>query len=632
MVAPNEQRRLAAILAADMVGYSRLMEADERDTIARQKTYHTEIIDPKIAEHRGRTVKTTGDGMIVEFASVVDAVECAIAIQQAIKARDKTVPEDRRIQYRIGINLGDVTDQNGDLLGAGVNVAARLEGLAEPGGICVSRAARDQIRDLLDVALDDMGEVEVKNIKRPVRVFRVLQDGETPKAPRRSLVGNRKWTLLAVLAVLAIAVAGFGAWRLLPTYTLVSDEKPPGIGNPRLSIAVLPFTNLSGDNDQNYFADALTEDLTADLSRISGSFVISRSTAATYRGQNVDSKRVADELNVRYLLEGTIRKARSEVRVSVRLTDGETGQQVWSERYEKDAGDMYDFQNEVTGQIARTLNLELKDALSRQAARANIGNFEAGDFALRAWADLWTKPQSPVTNMAALEHVARALEIDPDNAEALGVAAYAYARAATYRWGMSKEEALRKGIAAGEKSVVLDSKNADAVYSLGFLYYAAGDTRKSHELMRQCIDLNRNHAPAYFFTGVNLIRLGRPRDAIQWVERALALSPRDPLRSVWYSMIARAQILIGDDALAIDTALKGVAANPKHSNNYAVLASAYAHLGDMNKAGAALQDFKRRRPAITLSSYRHQVASDDPIALETYERLLTGLRKAGLKN
>jgi tetratricopeptide (TPR) repeat protein len=293
---------------------------------------------------------------------------------------------------------------------------------------------------------------------------------------------------------------------------------------------------------------------------------------------------------------------------------------------------MYVFQNEITGQIARTLNLELKDALSRQAARATTGNLEASDFALRAWADLWTRPQSPVTNEAALAHVARALAIDPDNAEALGVAAYAYARAATYRWGMSKEEALRKGIAAGEKSIALDSKNADAVYSLGFLYYAAEETQKSQELMRQCIDLNRNHAPAYFFSGINLIRMGRPRDAIHWVERAFALSPRDPLRSVWFGTIARAQILIGDDALAIDTALKGVAANPKHSHNYAVLASAYAHLGDINKANAALQDFKRRRPKITLSSYRRQVDSDNPVALETYERLLSGLRKAGLKN
>ncbi len=632
MVAQNEQRRLAAILAADMVGYSRLMEVDERDTIARQKKYHTELINPKIAEHHGRIVKTTGDGMIVEFASVVDAVECAIAIQQEMMAREDAVLEDRRIQYRIGINLGDVTDQNGDLLGAGVNVAARLEGLAEPGGICVSRAARDQIRDLLNITLDDMGEVEVKNIKRPVRVFRVLKDGERPNAPRRSRISNRKPALIAALVVLAVAVAGLGAWTILPTYTLVSNEKPPSIGNPRLSIAVLPFTNLSGEKDQDYFADALTEDLTADLSRISGSFVISRSTAATYRGQNVDSKRVADELKVRYLLEGTIRKARSEVLVNVRLTDGNTGQQVWSERYEKAAGDMYAFQNEVTGQIARALNLELKDALSRQATRANAGNLEASDFALRAWADLWTRPQSPVTNKSALAHVARALAIDPDNAEALGVAAYAYARAATYKWGMSKEEALRKGIAAGEKSIALDSKNADAVYSLGFLYYAAGDTRKSQELMRQCIDLNRNHAPAYFFSGLNLIRLGRPHDAIHWVERALALSPRDPLRSVWYGTIARAQTLIGDDRLAIDTALKGVAANPKHSHNYAVLASAYAHLGDMNKANAALQDFKRRRPAISLSGYRRQLAADDPVALKTYERLLNGLRKAGLKN
>jgi adenylate cyclase len=632
MVEQNEQRRLAAILAADMVGYSRLVETDERGTIARQLAHRNELIDPKITEHHGRIVKTTGDGIIVEFASVVDAVECAVVIQREMAVREDDVTDDRRIQYRIGVNLGDVIDQDSDLLGAGVNVAARLEGLAAPGGICISRAARDQVRDLMDILLEDMGEVEVKNIKRPVRVFRVLQDGEKPKAQHFLHNSGRKKALIAVLVVLTVVFAGFGAWITLPSYRLISDEKPPSHSNPQLSIAVLPFTNMSGEKDQDYIADALTEDLTADLSRISGSFVISRSTAATYRGRNIDSKRVADELKIRYLLEGTVRKSRSEVRVNVRLIDGKTGQQVWSERYEKTADDMYAFQNEVTGQIARALNLELKDALSRQAARNNTGNLEASDFTLRAWADLWTKPQSPGTNKSALAHVARALAIDPDNAEALGVAAYAYARAATYGWGMSRAEAIQKGVSAGEKSIALDSKNADAVYSLGFLYYLAGDTQKSLELMRQCIDLNRNHAPAYFFSGINLIRLGRPGDAILWVERAFALSPRDPLRSVWYGTIARAQILIGDDALAIETAQKGVAANPKHSQNYAALASAYALLGKMKKANAALQDFQRVRPGITLSGYRRQVASDDPVALKTYERLLSGLSKAGLNN
>lgn len=433
-----------------------------------------------------------------------------------------------------------------------------------------------------------------------------------------------------VLVVLALVIVAFGGWFAVSGYVSGAAEKPPPINSPRLSIAVLPFANLGGDDDQIYFADALTEDLTTDLSRISGSFVISRSTSATYGGRDVDARDVARDLNVRYLLQGTVRKAGDVVRVGVHLTDGETGRQVWSERYERTVGDMYAFQNEVTGQIARTLNLEMKDAESRHVARGGGGSAEAGDLALKAWAELWTKPQTAETNDAALALAAGALEIDPDNAEASSVAAYAYARAATYGWGMPRQEAIEAGMAAAERSLSLDPENADTVYALGFLHYLAGDTVRSQEQMRHCIELNRNHAPAYFFYGVNLIRLGRPRDAIDWVERAFRLSPRDPLRSVWYGVIGRAQVLIGDDRGAIATAEKGIAANARHPHNFAVLASAYAHLGETEKARAALRDFVERQPGVTVTRYWHNVASDEPKALKAYERLMVGLRAAGL--
>ena len=293
---------------------------------------------------------------------------------------------------------------------------------------------------------------------------------------------------------------------------------------------------------------------------------------------------------------------------------------------------MYTFQNVVTGRVARALNLELKEAISRQAARGGVENLDANDLALRAWAELWTKPQKPETNRAALDHANRALELDPENTEALGAIAYAYARAATYGWETSREEAVKKGIAAGEKSVGLDPKNADAVYALGFLYYREGDARKSLEMMRQCIELNRNHAPAYFFSGVNLIRLGKPQEAIQWVRRAFALSPRDPLRSVWYGVIGRAQVIIAEDEHAVETALKGNAANAKHPHNYSVLASAYAHLGQMERAKTALAKYQELRPGITLGRYLNQVASNDPVAIRTHQRMIDGLRKAGLSD
>lgn len=438
-----------------------------------------------------------------------------------------------------------------------------------------------------------------------------------------------KKTIAALLVI--IAGAGLGTWIALPSLFVADALSPPSLGVPRLSIAVLPFANPGGDAEQDYFAEALTEDLTADLSRIAGSFVIARSTTATYRGRDMDAKRIARELGVRYVLQGTVRRAETQVRIGVQLIDGETGQQVWSERYEKAAGDMYTFQNEVTGRIARALNLELKDALSRQAARGRPGDLDSADLALRAWAQLWTKPQSPTTNAAALTYVERALAIDPDNAEALGVQAYAYARAATYGWGEgSRVDLIRKGITAGERSIALDPKNADAVYALGFLYFIAGETARSQEMLRQCIALNRNHAPAYFFSGINLLRLGHPRDAILWIERAFALSPRDPLRSVWYGTIARARVALGEDAAAIEAANKGIAANANHSHNYAALAAALAHLGRMNEARVAIEAFKRVQPGITISRYQHNVAGDDPIAQKTYERLMSGLLKAGL--
>ncbi len=582
------ERRLAAILLTDIVGYSRLMGLDENRTIARQRAHRQEVFDPKISEHGGRIVKSTGDGLLVEFTSGMDAVKCAVETQNEVNARDKEDRDEERIQYRIGINLGDIVSDGDDILGNSVNVAARLEGLAKPGGICISSSTYEQVRDKLDYAFEDLGEQPVKNIPRPIRAYSVATQGAS------------------------------------------STALQPIIESPRLSIAVLPFTNLSGDVDQDYFADALTEDLTVDLSRISGSFVISRSTAETYRNQTTDRTTIARELSVRYLLEGNVRKASAGYRVNVQLTDAETGQQMWSQRYDKPAGDMYIFQDEVTGLVARALNLELKDAVSRQIARGRLDQLDATDFTLRAWAELWTKPQTPETNDAALTFLNRALSIELDHAEANAVAAYAYARAATYGWGIPQKEALQKGFAAGEKSVALDPKNADAVYALAFLYFAAGENLKAQELLHQCIELNRNHAPAYFFQGLALLRLDQPDDAIPWFERAFVLSPRDPLRSVWHAMMARAYLFIGQDTLAVEAAQKGIAANRTHPHNHSVLAAALAHLDRLAEAHASIRNFQRVQADSTVSEYISKITSDDAVALRAYERLKRGLILAGL--
>jgi adenylate cyclase len=617
------ERRLAAILAADVAGYSRLMGVDEVATLGALKAHRAALIDHKIAEHNGRIVKTTGDGLLVEFPSVVDAVRCAVEWQEGMAARNADVPREQRLSFRIGVNLGDVILEAGDVYGDGVNIAARLEQLADAGGICISRAAYEQVRDKLPYRFRDDGEHSVKNISRPIHVWR-LGEGRA-KRPLRSWPRRRKLVMGASAALLAV-VAAVAAWFAVP----LRADQPPSLGVPSLSIVVLPFANLSGDKDQDYLADALTDDITTDLSRISGSFVISSSTAATFKGKANDPKRVAGELNVRYVLDGSVRQVGTDVRVEVELTDGITGQEVWFDRYDRNTRTIYAFQSEVTGRVARALNLKLREAVSHRAARSNATNLDAEDYASRAWVEIWARPQSKLTNDAALDDVAKALAIDPNNSEALGVEAYAYARAAQYGWFTPRDKAIRLGIAAGEKSVEVDAKNADAFYALGFLYRLTGDAAKSQEMMRQCIALDPNHAPAYFFYGQNLLLLGRPRDARAWVERAFALSPRDPLRSVFYSAIARAWLMEGDNAQAIDAARSGVAANPDHPINYLVLAAAFAFENQTDESKSALGEYLRRQPGMTIGRLKKILAADVPAYVKAYDRLWTGLRKSGM--
>jgi TolB-like protein/class 3 adenylate cyclase len=412
MATATATRRLAAILAADVVGYSRLMGADEEGTHERFKAHLVELIDPKIRELRGRIVKTTGDGVLAEFASVVDAVRCAGEIQHAMADRDLDLAEERRLRFRIGVNLGDVIADSGDIYGDGVNIAVRLEGLAAPGGICVSGTVRDHIGDRLPYAFEDMGEQSVKNIARPVRVYALRPDGvaslPAPALPARP--SRRGWATIgtAAAAVLAIvwlawwfwptAIFPSGPWkpadrattsptpmRTAPAATVIAQSAVA----PRLSIVVLPFANLGNDPDQQYFADGITEDLTTDLSRIPGMFVISRNTAFTYRSKPVDSKQIGRELGVRYLLEGSFRRSGSRVRVNAQLIDAETDAHLWAERFDRDTGDLFALQNEITSRIAVALNVEI---LAAEVARATEENPDALDYILRGRAALAQPP------------------------------------------------------------------------------------------------------------------------------------------------------------------------------------------------------------------------------------------------
>src|SRR6516164_3773383 len=388
-------RRLAAILAADVAGYSRLMGADEQGTLERLKVHRRQLMDPKIREHHGRIVKTTGDGLLAEFPSVVDAVRCAAEVQRGMLDREPDMPDERRIRWRIGINLGDVIVEGDDIFGDGVNVAARLEALAEPGGICVSGVVHDQIRDKLPYQFADRGEQNVKNIARPVRVYALHLDNrsasrERTATPRRRVIGIT--TGLALVLALVIAVS---AWWLWPATKPAPTPAVPAATSiaqplmaPRLSIVVLPFANLSNDPDQQYFADGITEDVTTDLSRIANSFVISRNTAFTYRNKTVDTKQIGRELGVLYVLEGSVRRSANKVRVNAQLIDAETDAHLWAEQFDGDIGDLFALQNEITSRIAVALGIEL---IVREAARPNE-NPDALDYFFRASAALYKPP------------------------------------------------------------------------------------------------------------------------------------------------------------------------------------------------------------------------------------------------
>jgi len=435
------KRRLAAILAADVAGYSRLMGANEQGTFDRLKAIHRQLVDPKITEHHGRIVKTTGDGLLAEFSSVVNAVRCAVEFQRGMVDRNAAIAEDKRITFRVGINLGDIIVDGDDIFGDGVNVAARLEALAEPGGICISRTVRDHIGDRLPYAFEDIGEQSVKNIVQPVHAY-ALSAAAVASLPEvtvlfpTSLPGRRNRPLAVLLVSLAAAIGiGIAVWWAWPrgntsavpvqVSAATGVQHPPATepkSAPRLSIVVLPFSNLSSDPDQEYFADGITDDLTTDLSRISGSFVIARNTAFTYKDKPTDTRQIGRELGVRYVLEGSVRRTGDQVRVNAQLIDTETGAHLWADQFDTNIANLAKAQSEITGRLAWTLNIELISDAGRRIEQENAIDPDTRDLVMRGWA-WWYGPQSPKTAQEALRAFERALEIDPRSNDAkLGIA------------------------------------------------------------------------------------------------------------------------------------------------------------------------------------------------------------------
>jgi adenylate cyclase len=436
-----ETRKLAAILAADVAGYSKLASADEERTLARLRGLRSDLFDPAIAAHHGRVVKRTGDGAIIEFRSVVDAARCAIEVQNGMVERNAGLPPERRIEFRVGIHLGDVVEESdGDLMGDGVNIAARLEGITKPGAICLSEQAYWQVKSRLDLAVSDLGAIQLKNIAEPVRVY-AIEVGKSAQAKPTKPAVRRRWPMFALLGagiVALFAIAG-SAWYFLGANrpaTVTSNAPPARAEAAHLSIVALPFTSLSGDPSQDYFADGITENLTTDLPRIPNSFVIARNTAFTFKGKNIPIKEISKELGVRYVLEGSVQRDQNRVRVNAQLIDGETGAHLWADRFEESITDLFKLQDQVVARLANTLGYELVKAEAQRSTHS--ANPDAIDLTMRGWAAMW-QPLTKESITSARDYFERAIKTDPQNAQAMVGLAYARIRTNYYGWNTGAE-------------------------------------------------------------------------------------------------------------------------------------------------------------------------------------------------
>jgi len=626
----SETRKLAAILVADIVGFSRLAGADEERTLARVRGLRSDLIDPAIAAHHGRIVKRTGDGAIIEFRSVVDAVRCAIEVQTGLIERNFGLPPERRIEYRVGVHLGDVVEESdGDLMGDGVNIAARLEGIAQPGAICLSEDAYRQVKQRLDLKVSDLGPIELKNIAEPIHVYalEVGQPAEAkpapsaiatakpgPPAPRASNSSSRWRALAAVAALLFIAVAG--GWTLLGGRLMKSAHAA------HLSIVVLPFANLSGDPAQDYFADGITENLTTELSRIKDSFVIARNTAFTYKGKNVDAKEIGKELGVRYLLEGSVERDQNRVRVNAQLIDAESGAHLWADRFEEDVADLFKVQDQVVARLAGSLGYQFIKAEAAKGAHST--NPDGNDLAMRGWALLYDMARFSNKENA---HAARtlfeqALALDPDNAMAIAGNADTYLREYNYGWGGSGTDYDVKILGQLDRAIAL-APNYDPSYLFKSFYLSS--SHRPDEAVSAAnagLAINPNNPLLYRARADPEISLGRFDEARSDLLQAIRLSPRDPLMAVLHTMLGDIEIAAGRPEAAIVEYRKAFDGGDHTYWIYANLAASYALLGKMDEAKPLVAETLRVNPSFTIKWFREHVPYHFPTRDE-------GLRKAG---
>jgi adenylate cyclase len=558
------ERRLAAILAADIAGYSLLMSQDEAGTLARLKEHRCGLIDPKITEHKGRIVKTTGDGILIEFPSVVEAVACAVAVQRGMAERNAATPEEQRIVFRVGVNLGDIIiAEDNDIHGDGVNVAARLEGIAEPGGICISGTVRDHIGDRLDLAFDDLGDQALKNIARPLRVYRVRLAG-AERTPATSALG----TMLS----------------------LALPDKP--------SIAVLPFQNMSGDPEQEYFADGMVEEITTALSRIRWFFVIARNSTFTYKGRAVDVKQVGRELGVRYVLEGSVRRSGNRIRVTAQLVEAETGNHVWAERFDREIADIFAVQDEITERVVAAIEPELYAAENVRSERKAPDSLDAWECVIRALSLIGQGTRAENTDAEAL--CRRAIAIAPGYGRAHSLLAWALVRRTV--WSGDLRTVVPEVGAETQAALALDDRDPWAHFAQGTLQQRLRRFDDAARSLRRALELNPNFALAHARLANALTSQGAHQEAMVSAEHALRLSPRD--RSVgYYASLAMAVIhfTAGRYPECVSWARNMIEKGPENVPGHSFLTAALAMEGDMTAAAEARETLLRFRPEFSLT-------------------------------
>ena len=585
MAEERVERKLAAILAADVAEYSRLMGEDEVGTRARFNAHLDELIEPAIASGRGRIVKTTGDGLLVEFASVADAVQCAVEIQKGMAERNVDEPNDRRMEFRIGVNLGDVIIEGDDIHGDGVNVAARLEGVAEPGGICISGAVHESVRNKLDVVFVDLGEQSVKNIADPVHVFRASLDGVRRKSD--------------------------------------ASAEPDAIFR-RPAVAVLPLKNLSGDPDQEYFTDGLTEDIITALSLWRSFPVIARNSTFSYKGQSPDIRKVGEELGARFVIEGSVRKAGNRIRVTVQLIDAETGHHVWAERFDRELDDILALQDEITQRVAATVEPELGRFEQKRLAAKHPTSLDAWDYCQRGMYLLYKFTKEDMEE--ARDVFRRAIELDPTYSQTHTGLAYSYHFDILYAYSDSRKNLIEQLMKHARQGVALDDTDSYAHVMMSFAYRWAGQHDLAIAEAERAIELNPNDAWAIGVLGNVLDLAGRPQDGIPYLKQQLRLNPRDVHSHFMMAIVARAYLNSRDYQSAKEWARRAINRDPNHARAHLFLASSLGHLGKSREASEALDECNRVNPDFVSRwtqwrEFRNDVDND---------HILDGLRKAGL--